>query len=196
VTVDDVGASRVVADPLHLLDCCPVSDGGAAVVVGAAGSGRDVEIVGTGQAHLHQHVSEADLHGFGARVSAGRALAAADTALDELDVVGIYDSFAITLALLLEELGLAPPGRAGAAAAEGWFDLGGPVPVNPHGGLLSYGHCGVGGGMAHLVEVVTQLRGEAHGRQVRGARQGLVHADGGVMSAHVTAVLRGPGGTA
>ncbi|MGD9987591.1 MAG: hypothetical protein AB7S91_12460 [Pseudonocardia sp.] len=66
--------------------------------------------------------------------------------------------------------------------------------MNPHGGLLSYGHCGVAGGLAHLVEVVSQLRGESVGGQVAGARQGLVHADGGVMSAHVTAVLRTAGG--
>ncbi|GEL22240.1 hypothetical protein PSU4_11940 [Pseudonocardia sulfidoxydans NBRC 16205] len=191
VTAADVRASRPVADPLNLLDCCPVSDGGAAVVVSAtAGGGRAVEIVGTGQAHLHQHISEADMHEFGARVSAGRALARAGVRIGEVDVFGIYDSFTITLALLLEELGLARPGGAGAAASEGRFDLDGPIPVNPHGGLLSYGHCGVGGGMAHLVEIVTQLRGESGGRQVARARQGLVHADGGVMSAHVTAVLR------
>ncbi|GAY07253.1 thiolase family protein [Pseudonocardia sp. N23] len=195
VTVGEVLSSRPVAEPLHLLDCCPISDGGAAFVVGAGGDPRDVEIAGTGQAHLHQHISEADLHGFGARVSAGRALAEAGSEIAEVDVFGIYDSFTITLALLLEELGLAEPGRAGAAAADGRFDLDGPTPVNPHGGLLSYGHCGVGGGMAHLAEVVSQLRGEAGGRQVTGARQGLVHADGGVMSAHVTAVLRGRGGT-
>ncbi|MGD9987636.1 thiolase family protein [Pseudonocardia sp.] len=196
VTVADVVASRPVAEPLHLLDCCPISDGGAAVVVGAGGGARDVEIAGTGQAHLHQHISEADLHESGARVSARRALSAAATDVADVDVFGIYDSFTITLALLLEELGLAEPGRAGAAAAEGRLDLDGSTPVNPHGGLLSYGHCGVAGGMAHLVEVVSQLRGEAWGRQVDGARQGLVHADGGVMSAHVTAVLRRAGGEA
>lgn len=193
VTVADVVASRPVAEPLRLLDCCPISDGGAAVVVGGGGGPRDVEIAGTGQAHLHQHISEADLHEFGARVSARRALSAAGTGIGEVDVFGIYDSFTITLALLLEELGLAPPGGAGQAAAQGRFDLDGPTPVNPHGGLLSYGHCGVAGGMAHLVEVVSQLRGESGGRQVHGARRGLVHADGGVMSAHVTAVLRAPG---
>ncbi|AEA24448.1 thiolase family protein [Pseudonocardia benzenivorans] len=196
VTVDDVVASRPVAAPLHLLDCCPISDGGAAVLVGPGGSARDVEIAGTGQAHLHQHISEADPHEFGARLSAGRALTAAGVEIDDVDVFGIYDSFTITLALLLEELGLARPGRAGAAAADGCFDLDGPTPVNTHGGLLSYGHCGVGGGMAHLVEVVLQLRGEAGDRQVGGAAQGLVHADGGVMSAHVTAVLRTSGGAA
>ncbi|MGD9987590.1 MAG: hypothetical protein AB7S91_12455 [Pseudonocardia sp.] len=118
IAVDDVVASRPVAEPLHLLDCCPISDGGAAVLIGAGGGPRDVEIAGTGQAHLHQHVSEADLHELGARVSARRALAAAGTRLDEVDVFGIYDSFTITFAPLLEEIGLAGPGRAGGDAAE------------------------------------------------------------------------------
>jgi acetyl-CoA acetyltransferase len=192
ITAADVAASRMVADPLRLLDCCPISDGGAALLLGPRETGPgDVEVAGTGQAHLHQHLSEADLHDFGARHSAREALDSAATGIDGIDVFGIYDSFTITLALLLEELGIAEPGGAGRAASAGRFAPDGPAPVNPHGGLLSYGHCGVAGGMAHLVEVVAQLRGEAGERQLAGRpAQGLVHADGGVMSAHVTAVLR------
>jgi len=107
-----------------------------------------------------------------------------------VDLVGIYDSFTITLALLLEEIGLCQPGTAGAEVAAGHFDGTGRLPLNTHGGLLSYGHSGVAGGMAHVVEVITQLRGEAGDRQIsRPLRRALVHADGGVLSAHVTAVL-------
>lgn len=192
VTVANVVGSRPVADPLRLLDCCPISDGGAAVVITAEPwSKRSVRVAGLGQAHLHQHVSEADFDDFGARVSARRALAEAGIETADLNVAGVYDSFTITLALLLEELGLAPPGQAGARAREGYFDNDGALPLNTHGGLLSYGHSGVAGGMAHLVEVVTQLRGEAGCRQsARHPQWGLVHADGGVMSAHVTAVLQ------
>lgn len=192
IDVHDVVSSPQIASPLRLLDCCPVSDGGAAVVVTAEPtSDRSVLIAGLGQAHLHQHLSEADLDGFGAATSAGRALARASIEVTDVDVLGIYDSFTITVALLLEELGFAEPGRAGALAAEGHFDRDGALPLNTHGGLLSYGHSGVAGGMAHLVEVVTQLRGEGGCRQAaRRLTWGLVHADGGVMSAHVTAVLR------
>jgi acetyl-CoA acetyltransferase len=195
IVVADVLVSTPIADPLRLLDCCPVSDGGAAVVVTAEPmSGRSVRIAGLGQAHLHQHISEASLDEFGAGLSARRALDRASIDVSDVDVAGIYDSFTVTIALLLEEIGFAEPGRAGALAANGHFDRVGALPLNTHGGLLSYGHSGVAGGMAHLVEVVTQLRGEAAGRQAsRGMTWGLVHADGGVMSAHVTAVLHAPG---
>lgn len=191
ITVDDVVASRPVATPLRLLDCCPVSDGGAAVLVSSRRRGpRDIEVTGLGQAHRHQHLSEADLDDLGARRSARQALDRAGIGLESLDLVGVYDSFTVTLALLLEEIGLAPPGEAGDMAADGSFARTGRIPLNTHGGLLSYGHPGVAGGLAHLVEVVTQLRGDAGGRQVdRALRRALVHADGGVVSAHVTVVL-------
>jgi len=186
ITPDDVRAARVIATPLTLLDCCPVSDGGAAVVVSAepAGAAAAVRIAGLGQANRHQHLIEADLGDTGARRSAAQALAQAGLAIADISVAGIYDSFTITLAMLLEEIGFAPPGGAGALAAAGEFGRGGRLPVNTHGGLLSYGHCGVAGGMAHVAEVVTVLRQSAPGTA------GLVHADGGVLSAHVSAVLR------
>jgi len=191
ITEEDVLSSRPVCDPLRLLDCCPVSDGGAAVVVSAEARDRCVEIAGTGQANLHQHLSELDFDDTGAGLAARRALAEAGTELGEVDVFGIYDSFTVTVALILEELGLAAPGKAGTEARAGRFGPDGKHPLNTHGGLLSYGHCGVGGGMAHLGEVVTQLRGERGALQVPGCRTGYVHGDGGVFSAHVGMVLRG-----
>lgn len=195
IAVEDVLASPAVADPLRLLDCCPVSDGGAAVVVvPESRSPRDLRIAGLGQAHRHQHLSEADLGDTGARRSASAALARASIGVEDIGIAGIYDSFTITLALLLEEIGLAAPGQAGRLADEGRFGHRGEMPVNTHGGLLSYGHSGVAGGMAHLAEVVRQLRGEAEDRQLeRPLRWGFVHADGGVMSAHVSAVLEAAG---
>lgn len=195
ITARDVAESRPVAEPLRLLDCCPVSDGGAAFVVTAEHAAAAIAITGVGQAHRHQHVTEANLDDLGARRSAAVALAQASTGIDDVDVFGIYDSFTITLALLLEELGLAGPGDAGRSARRGEFAADGKTPLNTHGGLLSYGHPGVAGGIAHLVEVVTQLRGQAGERQIRRPiRYGLVHADGGVLSAHVTAVLSTPEG--
>ncbi|TQM10106.1 thiolase family protein [Pseudonocardia kunmingensis] len=194
LTAADVLASRPVAEPLHLLDCCPVSDGGTAfVVTDRPRDPRAVRVLGVGEAHRHQHLCEADPEAFGAGDAARRALRRSDRTLADIDVAGIYDSFTITLALLLEEIGFCAPGRSGADAACGRFDLDGALPLNTHGGLLSYGHCGVAGGMAHLAEVVTQLRGEAGERAVaRPPRTGFVHADGGVMSAHVSVVLEGP----
>lgn len=191
ITIDDVLASRPVAEPLRLLDCCPVSDGGAAFVISAAPtSERSLEIAGIGQAHLHQHLSALEPGGSGAGVAAQRALTEAGLSWQAVDVFGIYDSFSITVAMLLEEIGLVPPGRAGAYAQAGAFEVDGRFPMNTHGGLLSYGHCGVAGGMAHLAEVASQLRGERGVSQVGGCEVGYVHADGGVLSAHVGVVLR------
>ena len=144
ITVDDVLASRPIAEPLRLLDCCPVSDGGAAVVVTAAPAA--VAVTGVGEAHRHQHLSEADLADLGARRAAATALRQAGRGLDDVGVAGIYDSFTVTLAMLLEEIGFCAPGRAGSDAAAGRFDVDGALPLNTHGGLLSYGHCGVGAG--------------------------------------------------
>ncbi len=191
ITVADVLASKPIAEPLRLLDCCPVSDGGAAFVISrSATSDRSLTIAGTGQAHRHQHLSALEPGSTGAAAAAQRALAVADLLWEDVDVFGIYDSFSITLALLVEELGLVPPGKAGAYVRAGAFEVDGRFPTNTHGGLLSYGHCGVGGGMAHLVEVATQLRHERGASQVAGCNVGYVHADGGVLSAHVGVVLR------
>jgi acetyl-CoA acetyltransferase len=109
--------------------------------------------------------------------------------LADIDHLAIYDSFTITLAMLLEEIGLAGRGGAAERVRNGDFLPGGALPLNTHGGLLSFGHCGVAGGMAHAVEAVRQLKGGAGIRQVPRATNALVHADGGVMSSHVSLVL-------
>jgi acetyl-CoA acetyltransferase len=101
----------------------------------------------------------------------------------------VYDSFTITLAILLEELGLAKRGEAGGLAQSGHFGIGGALPLNTHGGLLSYGHCGVGGALAHLVETQLQMTGRAGPRQVKDASLALLHGDGGVLSSHVSLLL-------
>jgi acetyl-CoA acetyltransferase len=191
ITVDDVLGSKPVASPLKLLDCCPVSDGGAAFVLSREPTGASrVRIVGTGQAHTHQHVTAApSLTQFGAGASARSAMQAANMALDDVKYAAIYDSFTITLTILLEEIGLAPRGQAGRLAREGHFSRDGRFPLNTHGGLLSYGHSGCAGAMAHLVETQLQMTGRAGPRQVRDASVALLHGDGGVLSTHVSLVL-------
>jgi len=149
-----------------------------------------VRIRGAGQAHLHQHISCArDWADMGAKASAERALADAGTRLADMNYLAVYDSFSITLAMLLEEIGFVRRAGAGEAARAGRFDIDGDLPLNTHGGLLSFGHCGVGGGLAHLVETQRQLAGRAEDRQVKNATVGFVHGDGGVMSSHVSMVL-------
>ncbi|MCD8504943.1 MAG: thiolase family protein [Burkholderiaceae bacterium] len=189
ISVDDVLGSKIVATPLHLLDCCPISDGAAALIISA--DPGEVAITGAGQAHQHQHVSAiADIYQTGAAIAKQRALADAGTSLDDVDYLGIYDSFTITLAMLLEELEFAGRGQSAALLRAGVFDAHGKWPLNTHGGLLSFGHCGVAGGMAHIVEAYKQLSGKAGSRQISGSRhKAFVHADGGVLSAHVSLIL-------
>jgi acetyl-CoA acetyltransferase len=197
ITIADVLASRFIAEPLRLLDCCLISDGGAALVVSrsddAPGRERHVSVSGSGQGHTHEHIFAApSLTSFGCEQSAGAAFGRAGLAPGDIDVAQIYDSFTITLLVELESMGFFAKGAAGPAALDGQLGLEGSLPCNTHGGLLSYGHSGAAGGMFHIVEAVRQLRHEAHGRQVRNATHAFVHGDGGVLSAHCSHVLRGP----
>jgi acetyl-CoA acetyltransferase len=191
ISAADVMSSRMIATPLKLLDCCPVSDGGAAFIVSREPTTEHhVRVRGCGQAHLHQHVTVMDsLTDVGAAAASARAQAKAGIDKNDIRYAAIYDSFTITLTILLEELGLAGRGEAATRARHGDFDRDGALPLNTHGGLLSYGHCGCGGAMAHLVETQLQMTGRAAGRQVRDASLALLHGDGGVMSSHVGMVL-------
>ena len=195
LTVDDVCKSRVIASPLRLLDCSLISDGAAAVVVSAGETCRDlahptVQIIGTGGGHTHEHIVTArSLTDFGCKASAQQALGRSGLKPSEIDVAEIYDSFTITLLVELESMGFFERGEAGPAIAAGALDLGGKLPCNTHGGLLSHGHSGSAGGMTHVVEAVQQLRGVAGDRQVKDARHAIVHGDGGILSAHCSLVL-------
>jgi acetyl-CoA acetyltransferase len=191
ITVADVMNSKPVALPLKLLDCCPVSDGGAAFVISRERTGEiGVRVRGCAQAHTHQYVTTIpQFDAMGAAMSLKRAKAASGIEIGDVRYAGIYDSFTVTLAMLLEELGLAGRGEAAARVRSGHFSRDGAMPLNTHGGLLSYGHCGVGGAMAHLVETQLQMTGRAGNRQVREASIALLHGDGGVLSSHVSMLL-------
>ncbi len=194
ISCDDVLNAKPIATPLSLLDCCPISDGAVAFVVSSSpGSVHPpVRMVGAGQAHLHQHLTAMkDVLNVGAAISARSAFAEAGLNHSDIDYLGIYDSFTITLVMLLEELGFAPLGGAADRARRGDFSLTGVLPLNSHGGLLSFGHCGVAGGMAHVAEAWRQMTNQAAERQVRTPRHAFIHADGGVMSSHVSLVLAG-----
>jgi len=195
ITVGQVLASKMIADPLHMLDCCLISDGGAALVVSGRSASRDtkdkpIEILGAGQGHTHEHIVAApSLVDFGCKTSSAAAFSRAGVKPSDIDVAEIYDSFTITLAVELESIGFFERGEAGAAAAAGELGLEGRLPCNTHGGLMSYAHSGAAGGMFHAVEAVHQLRGRADARQVDGARLAFVHGDGGILSAHCSLVL-------
>ena len=185
-------ASRVIADPLRLLDCAPVSDGGGAVVVTDATRARErkVEVLGAGFSTSHLHLSAApSLTHFSAGDAIERALSQSGMRRDDIDVALVYDCFTIAMLVNVEDLGFAKPGQAGPAFVDGRFASDGELPVNPHGGLLSHGHPARAGGMGQLIEAVVQLRGEGGERQVRDAAAAVVHGMGGVFATHGVLVL-------
>jgi acetyl-CoA C-acetyltransferase len=200
-TVEEVLGSRMIADPLTLLQCCPTSDGAAAAVLApASGGSREVGVravalrSGAPWNHRSPHVWGHDV----VRDTAAEAFAAAGLdAVSDLDVAEVHDAFTIGEIVTTEALGLVAPGEGGKAAESGVTALGGTRPVNPSGGLLSRGHPLGATGLAQLAEIVWQLRGEAGRRQVDGARLGLVETMGGGVSvldgnACVVAVLEAP----
>jgi acetyl-CoA acetyltransferase len=195
ITVSDVIASRLIADPLHLLDCSLVSDGGSAVIVTAAHGARDfaqrpVYLLGAGEGHEHEHISQArSLVSSAARLSGERAYAMAGLKPSDMNFAQLYDCFTPVVIIELEDLGFCPKGEGGAFVSDGNITLGASLPTNTHGGLLSHCHPGNPGAMFGLTEAVRQLRGRADGRQVEGAEVGLVHAQGGILSSHCTLIL-------
>jgi len=197
ITIKDVLDSPMIADPLHALDCSLWSDGGAAVLVTSAERARDfpnrpVLLLGVGEGHWHEHlVSARSLTETAASESGERACEMAGVKPQDMDFAEIYDCFTSALLVQLEDLGFCPKGEGGRFAADGNIALGAGLPVNTHGGLLSHSHTGHPGSMFALTEAVTQLRGDAGARQVEDAELGLVHAQGGVLSSHCTAILGG-----
>lgn len=191
----DVLASKMVAAPLHLLDCALISDGGAAIVLTDAEHARDLKakpvyVTGIGEAHQHEHVSQAvSLTETAAKDSGAHAFAMAHLSPREIDVAMLYDPFTPTVLMFLEDLGFCARGEAGSFVETGEIELGGRLPVNTNGGLLSYAHPGNPGALLLLTEAVRQLRGECSERQVAGANTALVHAEGGIMSSHCTVIL-------
>ena len=185
-------ASRMIADPLRLLDCAPVSDGGGAIVVTSferAGK-RAIDVLGAGFSMSHLHLSAADsLTQFSAGAALNRALDQARLGPADVDLALVYDCFTIAMLVNLEDLGLVEKGQSGPAFLDGRFAPSGKVPVNPHGGLLSHGHPARAGGMGHLVEAVVQLRSEAGERQIQDAEVAMVHGMGGVFATHGVLML-------
>ncbi len=194
ITIADVLNSPLIAEPLHLLDCCLVTDGGGAVVVTSLERARDcrktpVRILGHAETHTHLTISNMpDLTWTGAATTGPKALAMAGVTHADLDVVEIYDSFTITVLLTLEALGFCERGGSGPFVAGQRTAPGGPFPLNTNGGGLSYCHPGMYG-IFLLIEATRQLRGEAEARQVAGARLALVHGTGGVLSSAATCIL-------
>ena len=185
ITLETVLTSAYIADPLKLYDCCPFTDGGAAIVLAAEEVARTrpraVWVLGTAAASDSMLLGDKkDLSRVMATERAAKAAyEQAGKSPADVDVVELHDCFTIAEIVATEGLGLFEPGAGGVAAERGWTSLGGRIPVNPSGGLKAKGHPIGATGAAQIAEVVTQIRGEAGPRQVGGARTGLTHTLGG-----------------
>lgn len=194
ITVEDVLKSKWIAEPLHLLDCCLVTDGGGAVIVAskraaAKAKKKPVWILGHGEAHTHHSITNMpDLTLTAAAESGKRAFQMAGITQDQIDVAEIYDSFTITVLLTLEALGFCERGESGLFVSNQRTAPGGEFPMNTNGGGLSYCHPGMYG-IFLLIEAVRQLRGESEARQVADAKLALVHGTGGVLSSAATVIV-------
>ncbi len=194
ITVEDVLNSRMIYDPLHLLDCCIVNDGAGAVLVTTAERARHlkhkpVHVLGWAESYAAM-----DLYGlpsltsFDAGVTAKDTFAMAGVSRADIDVAQISDHFTINPIIELEDLGFCKKGEGGPFVESGALELGGTMPMNTNGGYLSHSHSG-GSGVYDIIELVTQLRGEAEARQGPEARVGLYHGVGGMFNSAQTAIL-------
>ncbi|HKQ70648.1 MAG TPA: thiolase domain-containing protein [Polyangiaceae bacterium] len=198
ITVADVLASTMVADPLRLLDCSPVSDGAAAVLVASAEYARKsqrplVKVTGVGAATdtIALHARE-DLAALDAVArAAAKAYAQAGRGPRDVHVAEVHDCFTIAEIMATEALGFFELGRGGLGAGAGETARGGRIPVNTSGGLKAKGHPVGATGIAQVAEIMAQLRGEAGARQIKGARVGLAQnmgGSGGSATVHILEV--------
>jgi acetyl-CoA C-acetyltransferase len=186
VTVEEVVNSPMIADPLHRLDCCVISDGGGALIVvspevAKSLGDRCVKVLGHGEAIKHVNAGRVDLTYTGGRMSGPPAFEEAKLTPADIDYVSIYDSFTITVLETLEDLGFCEKGKGGEFVADGNLISGvGKLPFNTDGGGLCNNHPMNRGGMTKVIEAVRQLRGEAHPKvQVPDCTLVLAHGTGG-----------------
>ena len=184
ITIEDVLNSRMIADPLHLLDCCVISDGGAAVVVASPEIARSCPkrpawVLGVGEAARHTSMGQRDITYIAAAQSGKDAFAMAQVDHKDIDMCMLYDSFTITVLCTVEDLGFCKKGEGGAFVEGGRLSLSGDLPTNTDGGALSSNHPGRRG-IFLLTEATRQLRGESTS-QVPDCRIALCHGTGGLL---------------
>ncbi len=195
ITIEDHQSSRMISDPLRLLDCSLESDGGCAIVVSAADRAKDmaktpVIVMGVAEGHPDSPsaiTQRPDLTTLGLAKAAPKAFGMAGVTHSDINVAEIYDCFTYIVMCQLEDMGFCKKGEGGSFIENGALGLNGRLPVNTHGGLLSQAHMA---GMNHIVELARQLRGEA-AAQVPNARIGLVTGYGDMGDGSIAIMRRG-----
>ena len=191
LTIEAVLASAPIAEPLRVLDSCPVADWGGAIIVTTRERARDmkkpvVRLLGAGEGHSEYHLHEvAEMPCSATRDSAEQAFGQAGVKPKDIHTAQVFDAFTIAALIGMEELGFCEPGQAGRLFAEGHTALGGSIPTNTSGGMLTWGN-------AHIIvmpEAVRQVRGEAGPNQVPGAKLALAQGIGGPMALSCTLIF-------
>ena len=194
ITVDDVLGSRMIADPLHKLDCCVISDGGGAFIMTTEERARDlakppVYVLGAAAAQTHWTISQMpDFTTTAAAQCGPEAFALAGVRPEDIDTIQVYDSFTITVLMLLEDMGFCKKGEGGAFVDTGVLRRGGKQPMNTDGGGLSSCHPGMRG-IFLIIEAVRQLRGEGGESQVPDCELAVACGSGGSLSCIGTVIL-------
>ncbi|NIO09390.1 MAG: thiolase family protein, partial [Deltaproteobacteria bacterium] len=192
ITIEDHQSSRMIADPFRLLDCSLVSVGAGAVVVMGADRAKDspqpaAYVLGMGYSCRFGTIAYADnLTTVAGKESSSQAFRMAGLTPKDVDVVELYDCFTYTVLVTLEDYGFCKKGEGGGFVENGRIELGGKLPVNTHGGLLSQAHVG---GILHVTEAVTQLRHAAGARQVQNVEVVAVSGQCGQLGIHNTLLL-------
>lgn len=195
ITIDDVLDSPLVVDPLHLLEIVMPCTGGAAFVVVSPEAARQsprppVWLLGAAEYATHMMLSQApDITTSPIAVTAPKAFQTAGVSPEDVDLVSVYDCYTITVLVTLEDAGFCSKGGGGPFVAEHDLTYRGDLPVNTHGGQLSFGQPGLAGGASHVTEAVRQLQGRAGSRQVPNCELAFVNGNGGVMSEQASLVL-------
>lgn len=198
VSLEGVAGSVMVADPLTILDCSPITDGAACVILADMDTAKRfckdnpiVKIIGVGHATdsiaLHGRKSVCSLDA--TRVAGEKTFKMAGKTQDDIDVLEVHDCFTIAEIMVLEELGFCEKGKGGTMAESGATAIGGKIPVNTSGGLKSKGHPVGATGAAQIIEITEQLRGKCGERQVEGAKVGMTQNMGGTGGSTVCHIL-------
>jgi acetyl-CoA C-acetyltransferase len=195
LTIEDVLASRMIVDPLHIFEIVSPCSGGAAVIVASPEIARRAKnppiwLLGAGEYSNHASITYApSLTDSPIKPAADLAFQMAGVARKDIDLVCPYDCYTITVLVTLEDAGFCSKGQGGPFVMEHNLSYAGDFPCNTHGGQLSFGQPGLGGGMSHVTEAIRQLMGRGDGRQVKDAALAYVNGNGGIMSEQVSLIL-------